>query len=57
MFTGKDIFTLGSDLKVTVTQEEAKILKQESYKMELVLSSDAGFYKLFSEGDGLLVVR
>lgn len=57
IFEGKNIFTSGSDLEIVVTQEEANTLKQESYRMELTLYPNIGFYKLFSENDGLLVVR
>lgn len=57
IFNGADIFTNAQDLVVFVDQSEAKTLKQESYKITLQLHSEFGDYLLFSESDGLLVVR
>jgi hypothetical protein len=48
---------LTNDLKIEVTQDEASQLKQESYGISLKLVYPTGFYKLFSEQDGLLVIR
>lgn len=60
-FAGSDIFTRSQDLIITINQEEAAQLKQESYKMDLKLvsttSTTSYFYPLFSESDGLLVIR
>ena len=57
-FLGKEIFnSMSSDLRVTINQEEAMLLKQEAYEMSVILRYSTGFYKLFTESDGLLVVR
>ena len=46
-----------SDLIIYVNSEEAGLLKQETYALDLSLQSNLEFYKLFSEADSLLVVR
>lgn len=57
-FLGREIFnSMSSDLRVTISQEEALLLKQEAYEMSVILRYSTGFYKLFTESDGLLVVR
>lgn len=57
-FNGLDIFnTNTNDLTISVTQEDASLLKQESYKINLSLVGESDFYNLFSRSDGLLVVR
>jgi hypothetical protein len=56
-FNGYEIFTANGDLVIHICHEDAMLLKQESYRMELVLKPGIGFYKLFSEQDSLLVVR
>ena len=53
-----DIYDVATgDLMIEITQDEAKSLKQESYGVELKLNQATGFYKIFTEADGLLVVR
>ena len=56
-FSGYEIFTATNDLVIHICQEDAAALKQESYRMELVVKPGIGFYKLFSAQDSLLVVR
>lgn len=46
-----------NDIVVHITQEEAELLKQESYKLRVFLCWSDGYYKIFSETDGLLIVR
>jgi hypothetical protein len=48
---------MSSDLRVLINQEEAQLLKQEAYEISVILRYPTGFYKLFTETDGLLVVR
>jgi hypothetical protein len=48
---------IGSYLTINFTQEEAKLLAIDSYKMCITLSYPDGEYELFSESDGLLIVR
>jgi hypothetical protein len=48
---------MSSDLRILINQEEAQLLKQEAYEISVILRSPTGFYKLFTETDGLLVVR
>lgn len=57
VFNGAEIFTSGSDLVISINQEEAQSLKQESYWIDLCLRQPVGFYRLFSNKDGLLVIR
>lgn len=57
-FIGTEIFnSMSSDLRVLINQEEAQLLKQEAYEISVILRYPTGFYKLFTETDGLLVVR
>jgi hypothetical protein len=56
-FPGNEIFTTAGDLVIDLSQEDMLLLKQESYKIELKLIQATGFYTIFSEADGLLVVR
>lgn len=56
-FNGYEIFTADNDLVIHICHEDAMLLKQESYQMELILKPGIGLYKLFSEQDSLLVVR
>jgi hypothetical protein len=57
-FKGADIFNIEtSDLIINISQDEALQLKQESYVMDLRIINAEGSYKLFSEQDGVLVIR
>ena len=57
-FAGTEVFnSLSSDLRILINQEEAQLLKQEAYEISVILRYPTGFYKLFTETDGLLVVR
>lgn len=44
-------------LLVPITLEEAKLLDIDSYKITATLIWDGGDYELYSENDGLLIVR
>ena len=56
--TAIDVYEpIGSYLTINFTQEEAKLLAIDSYKMCITLSYPDGEYELFSESDGLLIVR
>ena len=57
IFKAEEIFTPANDLVIDISQEEAEALLQESYRINLTLKHKTGFYELFSENDGLLVVR
>lgn len=46
-----------SDIIIEITQEESLKLKQESYGIDLRLISQEGFFHIFSETDGKLIVR
>ena len=45
------------DLCVTLTQEEMKNLKKETYVMRVTLKTAIAEYKVFAEKDGYLIVR
>lgn len=45
------------DLCVTLTQEEMKNLKKETYAMRVTLKTAIAEYKVFAEKDGYLIVR
>jgi hypothetical protein len=46
-----------NDIKIEVSQEEAQLLKQETYQMSLKLIHPTRFYILHSESDGVLMIR
>lgn len=56
-FNGNEVFTPTGDLVIHICHPDVEVLKQESYRMELTLQPGIGIYQLFSERDGLLVVR
>jgi hypothetical protein len=45
------------DIKIEISQEEAQLLKQETYQMSLKLIHPNRFYILHSESDGVLIIR
>jgi hypothetical protein len=45
------------DLYVTLTQEEMKMLKKETYAMRVTLKTANSEYEVFAEKDGYLIVR
>jgi len=58
IFNGSEIFNFSSNyLKIHVTQEEAELLDLDSYKMNIMLEFADGTYELFTENDGLLIVK
>jgi hypothetical protein len=58
VFSGREIFNNQSnDLAIRLTQEDLKQLRQESYNISVRLIQSDGFYNIFSERDGLLVLR
>lgn len=58
VLSGKDIFdNFASDLKITITQEEAGQLRQETYGIILKLIHTTGTYIIHSERDSVLVIR
>ena len=58
VFSGKTIFNeQTSDLKITIEQEEASQLRQETYNIILKLIHTTGTYIIHTEHDGVLVVR
>ena len=58
VFLGRDIFDpYTQDIKIDLTKADAQVLKQESYTMELRLLCEGEQYIVYSEQDGLLVVR
>jgi hypothetical protein len=58
VLSGKDIFdSFASDLKITITQEEAGQLRQETYGIILKLIHTTGTHIIHSERDSVLVIR
>lgn len=58
VLSGKDTFdSFASDLKITITQEEASQLQQETYSIILKLIHTTGTYILHTNRDKILVVR
>ena len=56
--SAQDCFIANSnDIAVFLDTEDMKNLKQESYKMSLKLSWAEDSYEVFSETDGLLIIR
>ena len=57
-FEARDYYNVASDdLLVEIDQAEANTLRQETYCMEVKLTSSTGFYTLFAPADGTLVIR
>ena len=46
-----------SQLCLHVNQEQAQLLAKDSYRLRVLLSYPGGYYELYSENDGLLIVR
>jgi hypothetical protein len=58
VFSSKDVFNaLTSDIKISITQEEASQLHQETYSIILKLIHSTGVYLVHTERDKVLVVR
>ena len=58
VLSGKDVFdSFASDLKITITQEEASQLQQETYSIILKLVHTTGTYILHTDREKILVVR
>jgi hypothetical protein len=57
-FLGSEVFDyLTNDLVIPLTIEDFKHLKKETYKLSLKLIWPDEIYELFSETDGLLIIR
>lgn len=52
-----NFISASNDIIVLLDTEDMQKLKQESYKMSLKLSWEEDSYEVFSETDGLLIIR
>ena len=58
VFPGSQIYNIFTrDLTILVTQEEAKLLKQETYGLSVSCETADGVYHVFTEADAYLVIR
>jgi hypothetical protein len=58
VFPGKDTFNINTqDIKVDISQDDAQLLKQETYSIILKLIHTTSTYIIHSERDSVLVIR
>jgi hypothetical protein len=57
-YAAKDIYDYASsELRIDISQTEARQLDIDSYRIRLTMGFPGGSYELYSESDGLLIVR